>query len=74
MRGAHRWQWQERAIVTVNNASSSGRRRFSLGHELGHWHFDRGKTLVCREDEIGNHPHHVLNQGRADLFCSEALA
>ncbi len=42
------------AIVTVNNQCTFGRQRFSLAHELGHWHFHRGQVMVCRSDEIGN--------------------
>ena len=43
------------AIVTVNNKlCSPQRQRFSLAHELGHWHFHRGQVMVCRSDEIGN--------------------
>ncbi|MDR3579202.1 MAG: ImmA/IrrE family metallo-endopeptidase [Oryzomonas sp.] len=42
------------AIVTVNNQCSFGRQRFSLAHELGHWHFHRGQVMVCRSDEIEN--------------------
>lgn len=42
------------AIVTVNNQCSFGRQRFSLAHELGHWHFHRGQVMVCRSDEIGD--------------------
>ena len=62
------------AIVTINNASSPGRKRFSLGHELGHWHFDRGKTLVCRADEIGNHSHRALNpENIADGYAADLL-
>ena len=62
------------AIVTINSTSSERRQRFSLGHELGHWHFDRGKTLVCRADEIGNHSHRALNPEKiADGFAADLL-
>jgi IrrE N-terminal-like domain len=39
------------AIITVKQDSSARRKRFSIAHELGHWRFHRGKTLVCRVDE-----------------------
>lgn len=39
------------AIITVKSDSSARRKRFSIAHELGHWRFHRGKTLVCRVDE-----------------------
>lgn len=32
----------DRAIITVNDAASRGRQRFSVAHELGHWMRDRG--------------------------------
>lgn len=41
----------DRAIITVNTASSDQRQRFSIAHELGHWHYHRGQTLTCRVDE-----------------------
>jgi Zn-dependent peptidase ImmA (M78 family) len=32
---------EDKAIITVNRNSHRGRRRFSAGHELGHWMNDR---------------------------------
>jgi hypothetical protein len=43
----------ERAIITVNSRSPRRRRRYSIGHELGHWKHHRGQVLVCRAEEIG---------------------
>ncbi len=42
----------DRALISVNEASSEGRRRFSLGHELGHWICDRS-SFRCVNDDIG---------------------
>lgn len=42
------------AIVSINNRGCVGRQRFSLAHELGHWHYHRGQVMVCRSDEIGD--------------------
>lgn len=42
------------AIITVDDRKSAERQRFSVGHELGHWHHHRGSCLICRSDEIGN--------------------
>ena len=39
------------AIITVNASSSPRRQRFSIAHELGHWHHHRGKSLACRAEE-----------------------
>lgn len=38
------------AVATINSRSNSSRRRFSLAHELGHWHLHRGKVLVCKTE------------------------
>lgn len=40
------------AIITVNRECSLQRRRFSIAHELGHWHHHRGQRLACRADDI----------------------
>ncbi len=42
----------QRAIVKINSDSSSERQRFSLGHELGHWHYHKGNMLYCAQDDI----------------------
>jgi len=42
-----------RAIITVNSMSPQPRRRFSAGHELGHWMRDRGKIgFSCNEQTM----------------------
>jgi Zn-dependent peptidase ImmA (M78 family) len=45
--------YKDRAVVYVSSDSSSQRRRFSTGHELGHWHHHRGRSFVCRSSDIG---------------------
>lgn len=35
----------DQAIITVNTNSGYRRKRFSIAHELGHWHHHRGKSL-----------------------------
>ena len=42
------------AVVYVSSDTSPHRKRFSTGHELGHWHHHRGKSFVCRSSDIGN--------------------
>ena len=37
----------DRAIITVDAATSPARQRFSIAHELGHWHHHRGRLLTC---------------------------
>ena len=42
-----------RAIITVDERMPATRRRFSIGHEIGHWCRHRGRCLVCRPEDIG---------------------
>jgi Zn-dependent peptidase ImmA (M78 family) len=44
---------KRRAVIAVNSRSPPDRRRFSLAHELGHWHHHKGRMLFCVE--TGNH-------------------
>jgi len=44
---------KNRAVVYVNPDTSPHRKRFSTGHELGHWHHHRGRSFVCRASDIG---------------------
>src|SRR5687768_12974671 len=43
----------DRAIISVNDAAPPARQRFSIGHELGHWRYHRGRALFCRTSDIG---------------------
>jgi hypothetical protein len=43
-----------KAVIAVNSRSSPERRRFSVGHELGHWHHDRGRVLYCGSKDMEN--------------------
>jgi hypothetical protein len=45
--------FRERALVYVSPKSSPHRRRFSTAHELGHWHHHKGRSFVCRSEDIG---------------------
>jgi Zn-dependent peptidase ImmA (M78 family) len=64
----------DRAIITVNSASIPERRRFSLAHEIGHWHHHRGRILFCGASDIGNPPHRSLNpESQADQFASDLV-
>jgi hypothetical protein len=64
-----------RAIITVNCRSSRTRQRFSIGHEIGHWRYHRGRILVCRSEDIGKSgdwssvsPERVADGFAADLI------
>jgi Zn-dependent peptidase ImmA (M78 family) len=65
---------QRRAIITVNSRAIPARRRFSLAHEIGHWHHHRGRILFCGTADIGNPAHGPLNpENQADQFASDLL-
>jgi hypothetical protein len=64
----------DQAIITVNIRSSPRRRRFSIGHELGHWHNDRGRLLLCQAEEIGHLGSALLSrESAANRFASGLL-
>ena len=64
----------DHAIITVNSASIPERQRFSLGHEIGHWHHHRGRILFCGTSDIGNPAHRSLNpESQADQFASDLV-
>jgi hypothetical protein len=63
-----------RAIITVNSNALPTRKRFSLAHEIGHWHLHRGRVLVCAENDIGNPAHRALDpENQADQFASDLI-
>jgi hypothetical protein len=44
---------EDRAIISVAADAPRPRQRFSAGHELGHWHYDRGRiALTCTEETM----------------------
>jgi hypothetical protein len=65
------------AIITVNESNSRRRKRFSIAHELGHWHHHRGQCLACRVDEYrprdGTSPERVADAYAADLLMPSYL-
>src|SRR5262249_13952693 len=44
----------KRAVIAINISTIPTRQRFSLAHELGHWHYHRGRVLFCGPGDIGN--------------------
>lgn len=63
-----------RAIATVNPSAVRGRKRFSVAHELGHWHLHRGRSFQCRVDEPDANlaPERPLER-EADTFAAHLL-
>jgi len=45
----------DKAVISIDNRVIDRRKRFSIGHELGHWHHHRGKSFACRTEDIGNY-------------------
>lgn len=63
-----------KAIITVNIDSCLVRQQFSIGHEIGHWHHHRGRSLVCRSEEIGANCNGVATlEKQADAFSAAIL-
>ena len=55
-------------------AACPERRRFSLAHELGHWHHHRGRVLFCGKNDVCNFENDALNPERqADDFASDLI-
>lgn len=65
----------DRAIITVNSKSEWERRRFSIGHELGHWFKDRGKIgNLCSHDDMNPRRKGLASKEKiANSFASELL-
>lgn len=63
-----------RAIITVNSKAIPVRRRFSIAHEIGHWHHHRGRILFCGTRDIGNPADEIFNpEKQADQFASDLV-
>jgi hypothetical protein len=63
-----------RAIITVDNRKPLTRQRFSTAHELGHWKWHRGRSLICRPNEIGELYRSSLDPERvADCYAADFL-
>jgi Zn-dependent peptidase ImmA (M78 family) len=63
-----------KAVIAVNSRSSPERRRFSIGHELGHWHYHKGRILFCGSKDVENLRDDALNPERhADEFASDLI-
>jgi hypothetical protein len=64
----------DRAIISIDAKASPQRKRFSIAHELGHWHHHRGRCLICRSDDIGNRRRSATDPERvADDYASDLL-
>jgi len=67
--------YRDRAVVYVNPDPRPQRRKFSTGHELGHWHHHRGKSFACRSTDIGRpvDPTSKDAERLADAYSSDLI-
>jgi Zn-dependent peptidase ImmA (M78 family) len=65
--------FHDQAIITVRNSGDPRRRRFSIGHELGHWVHHRGRSSICRSSDIGNPGAASQLEKQADRFAADLL-
>lgn len=65
----------DKAVITVDDGSGHTRRRFSVGHEIGHWRHHRGQAFKCKASDIGSskkfNPHDP--ERVADMFAANLL-
>ncbi len=66
--------YRDRAIATINPSGVRGRERFSVAHELGHWHLHRGRSFQCRvDDPSANLLSDRVYEKEADSFAAHLL-
>jgi Zn-dependent peptidase ImmA (M78 family) len=64
----------DQAIITVNEDSLPTRQRFSIGHELGHWMYDRGQIdMSCGADKQERFYTGTDKESLANEFATELL-
>jgi len=64
----------DEAIITVNARSTLERRRFSAGHELGHWMRDRGTAaFLCNDRMLDGEWSQENPEKRANRFALDLL-
>jgi Zn-dependent peptidase ImmA (M78 family) len=65
---------REKAIITINSNARPARKRFSIGHELGHWMWDRGKlALSCSAAVQDRNWYGADKESIANRFAAELL-
>lgn len=64
---------QRKAVISVNSRSIPTRQRFSIAHEIGHWHHHRGRILFCSGRDIDNPTSSLSPEKQADEFASDLI-
>jgi len=65
---------ENKATISININSRHERKRFSLGHELGHWQLHKGVLFSCSDEEIGKFSGNKDHREReADVFSANLL-
>jgi hypothetical protein len=66
--------YESRGIATIRKDAVRVRQRFSVGHELGHWHYHRGHSFRCRVDDPSENfaPDRIMEK-EADIYSSHLL-
>jgi hypothetical protein len=64
-----------RAIISVNSGDYTGRKRFSLAHELAHWICDRKTgSFLCAKSDIGPQNAEAKSvEAHANAFASQLI-
>lgn len=63
----------DRAIITIDADASLVRQRFSVAHELGHWHHHRGQRLVCQDADPTEPAATAGAEREADRYAASLL-
>lgn len=63
----------DRAVITIDADTSPVRQRFSIAHELGHWHHHRGQLLICHGADLTDPAANVGAEREADRYAASLL-
>lgn len=63
----------DRAIITIDTDASLVRQRFSVAHELGHWHHHRGQRLICHGVDPADTAATAGAEREADRYAASLL-
>jgi IrrE N-terminal-like domain len=66
-------------VSRLEAARSSGRRRFTIAHELGHWRLHaqrsvKARTTFCRSEDIGGEPARLRDAARIETEANRFAA